>query len=89
MYAGTFQTAIDSDEHDHNLFYWLIKSKSVENAPLVLWLNGGPGATSMTGLFMENGPLRITKNGESNDDYILGLNAEGSWVDVADMIYLD
>ena len=43
----------------------------------------------MTGLFLENGPLRIKKTGETNDDYILGLNPEGSWVDIADMVYLD
>jgi len=28
----------------------------------VLWLQGGPGATSMFGLFMENGPFIITAN---------------------------
>lgn len=33
-----------------------------KNAPVVLWLQGGPGATSMFGLFMENGPFQVTKN---------------------------
>lgn len=29
---------------------------------MVLWLQGGPGATSMFGLFMENGPFIVTAN---------------------------
>lgn len=33
-----------------------------KNAPVVLWLQGGPGATSLFGLFTENGPFMVTSN---------------------------
>ena len=33
-----------------------------KNAPVALWLQGGPGATSLYGLFTENGPFSVTKN---------------------------
>jgi vitellogenic carboxypeptidase-like protein len=33
-----------------------------KRAPVVLWLQGGPGATSLFGLFTENGPFSVTKN---------------------------
>lgn len=30
--------------------------------PLILWLQGGPGASSQFGAFTENGPIKITKD---------------------------
>ena len=88
MYAGTFSTA-KSSSVNHNLFYWLFKNTSITNAPLILWLNGGPGQSSLFGLFIETGPLRITRNGTGADDFIIGLTPGGSWMESGDLIYLD
>ena len=88
MYSGTLNVSM-TDKQDHNLFYWHFKNTALTNPPLVVWINGGPGSTSMFGLFLENGPLQINKNGPGVDDFILGLNKAGSWVDIADMIFLD
>jgi len=41
----------------YNLFQF-----NAEKAPVVLWLQGGPGAPSLFGLFVENGPFIIDKN---------------------------
>ena len=43
----------------HKLFYWFFRHADTTK-PVVLWMNGGPGASSMFGLFFENGPLRVT-----------------------------
>jgi carboxypeptidase C (cathepsin A) len=86
MYSGTVNTNTSAD---HNLFYWLFKNTATPNLPLVLWLNGGPGAASMFGLFLENGPLRVNKTGPSDDDYLIFMNPDGSWVELTNMIYLD
>ena len=55
------------------LFYWLIEAAGVpsESAPLVLWLNGGPGCSSVGyGASEELGAFRINPDGRS-----LSLNA--------------
>jgi vitellogenic carboxypeptidase-like protein len=46
------------EKHNSNLFFWFFEAKmDAAKAPVVLWLQGGPGASSMFGLFTENGPF--------------------------------
>ncbi|KAG5880352.1 hypothetical protein JTB14_025771 [Gonioctena quinquepunctata] len=43
-----------------NLFFWFFPSQSsYKDDPVILWLQGGPGATSLIGLFAENGPFSV------------------------------
>ena len=53
-----------------------------ENKPLVLWLNGGPGCSSLDGWANEHGPMQLDEEGKFK------LN-EYSWNRVANMIYLE
>ena len=88
MYAGTLQTGL-TDKQDHNLFYWLFKNTAVTDGPLIMWINGGPGASSMFGLFLENGPLRVKRAGAKLDEFEVNLATEGSWNDYGDIFFLD
>ncbi|KAL5711404.1 Serine carboxypeptidase-like 27 [Ranunculus cassubicifolius] len=69
------------------LFYWLIeapKSRNAETRPLVLWLNGGPGCSSIGyGAAEEIGPFRIRSKGNS-----LFLNPY-SWNNLANLLFLE
>ncbi|KAG4075550.1 hypothetical protein HA402_003375 [Bradysia odoriphaga] len=43
-----------------NMFFWYFPAKyGASTAPLVLWLQGGPGSPSMHGIFKANGPFAI------------------------------
>ncbi|XP_010273635.1 PREDICTED: serine carboxypeptidase 24-like [Nelumbo nucifera] len=67
------------------LFYWLTEATAEpEKKPLVLWLNGGPGCSSIAyGASEEIGPFRINKDGSS-----LYLN-EYSWNKEANILFLE
>eukprot|EP01117_Protostelium_nocturnum_P012922 TRINITY_DN4783_c0_g2_i2.p1 TRINITY_DN4783_c0_g2~~TRINITY_DN4783_c0_g2_i2.p1 ORF type:complete len:471 (+),score=127.14 TRINITY_DN4783_c0_g2_i2:3-1415(+) len=66
------------------LFYWFVESQnSPSSDPVVLWLNGGPGCSSLGGLLTEHGPFRPNSDGKT-----LSLNPS-SWNKVANVIYLE
>ncbi|CAG8980389.1 hypothetical protein HYALB_00003953 [Hymenoscyphus albidus] len=74
---------LDDDEKDKHLFYWFFESRNdPKKDPVILWLNGGPGCSSLTGLFLELGPSSIDKN--------LKLKSNPySWNANASVIFLD
>lgn len=55
---------ISDKKHDPNqLFFWLFPpSEGVGHDDVVVWLNGGPGCSSLEGLFQENGPFKFPFN---------------------------
>ncbi|EFN61705.1 Vitellogenic carboxypeptidase [Camponotus floridanus] len=59
-YSGYFTV---NKKYNSNLFFWFFPAmNNPETAPVVLWLQGGPGGTSLAGLFLENGPFIVTAN---------------------------
>ena len=44
-------------------------AEKAETAPTILWTNGGPGASSMFGIFVELGPLLMNENSLMTDEY--------------------
>ncbi|KAF7234948.1 hypothetical protein EG68_11672 [Paragonimus skrjabini miyazakii] len=79
QYAGY----LDGASPNIKLFYWLVEA--VENpfdAPLLLWLNGGPGCSSLTSQLSRNGPFSINSNLELESNPY-------SWNKAFNVLYLE
>ncbi|KAL7412773.1 Alpha/Beta hydrolase protein [Mrakia frigida] len=57
----SFTGYLDVDSHGKELFFYFFLSRSEpEKDDVLMWINGGPGCSSATGLFMELGPCSVT-----------------------------
>ncbi|PON99336.1 Serine carboxypeptidase-like [Trema orientale] len=74
-----------NEESGRALFYWFIEAvEDPDSKPLVLWLNGGPGCSSIAfGEAEEVGPFHIEPDAKT-----LYLNPY-SWNQVANLLFID
>lgn len=82
-FSGYLQA--DSSAKPSKFFhYWFVESESnPATDPILLWLNGGPGCSSMAGLFTELGPFRVKDDGKTLE------KNEFSWNKVANVLFLE
>nr|KAF6329790.1 cathepsin A [Myotis myotis] len=67
-----------------HLHYWFVESqKDPKSSPVVLWLNGGPGCSSLDGFLTEHGPFLVQPDGVT-----LEYNPY-SWNLIANVLYLE
>jgi len=80
MHAGHIE--VDRQNNGH-LFFWHVQNKHIaQRQRTVIWLNGGPGCSSMDGALMEVGPYRM------KDSNTLVEN-EASWHEFANLLFVD
>ncbi|XP_073132142.1 serine carboxypeptidase-like 45 isoform X2 [Henckelia pumila] len=80
QYSGYI--TIDESQKRSFFYYFVEAETEPDSKPLVLWLNGGPGCSSVgAGAFSEHGPFKPSGNILVKNDY--------SWNKEANMIYLE
>lgn len=68
--------------YDSNLFFWyFLSEKNPVTAPLVVWLQGGPGSSCMFGVFVEHGPYEFDNDRLKKRQY--------SWTRYFNLLYID
>ncbi|XP_061771835.1 probable serine carboxypeptidase CPVL [Nerophis ophidion] len=71
-------------KYNSNLFFWFFPAlmPTQTKSPVLLWLQGGPGGTSLFGLFVEHGPYVVYKN------MTVGLR-DYAWTKRYSVLYID
>ncbi|KAF4881882.1 Carboxypeptidase Y-like protein [Colletotrichum fructicola] len=66
------------------MFFWYFESRNnPQTAPLLIWVNGGPGGSSLLGAFYELGPCKINEAGNSTTKNAF------SWTNFANVLFID
>jgi len=79
QYSGYITLPSNSNKH---IFYWLQMSTAGDDAPVMMWTNGGPGCSGLLGCLTEQGAFRIQSDGT------LMVNP-GGWNNLAHMIFIE
>ncbi|XP_073977709.1 venom serine carboxypeptidase-like [Rhodnius prolixus] len=70
-------------EYNSNMYFWFFPAEiDSDSAPVVLWLQGGPGTPSLFGLFEQHGPFYLTKTLQIKP-------REFHWTKTMNVIYID
>ncbi|KID67648.1 carboxypeptidase S1, partial [Metarhizium hybridum] len=72
-------------EQSTNLFFWFVQGRQRTDS-LTIWLNGGPGSSSMFGFFAGNGPCEVIEKGIDKYDTIA---REWGWDRASNMLFID
>jgi len=81
-FSGYLDIGVSKQKHLH---YWLVESEvDPASAPVVVWMNGGPGCSSLDGFIYEHGPFRVN----TSDPKRL-QRFDYTWSKLANVIYLE
>jgi hypothetical protein len=88
LYAGFMPFSFE-DDNDGSLFFWYNPQRPELVIPgkerFIIWMNGGPGCSSVFGSMGENGPLEM----QWEEPYTDFKTNPYSWNNVAHVLYLE
>lgn len=71
-------------------YYEAQKPRSpLSETPILVWLQGGPGCSSMLGNFYELGPFRVSSSLRQNVEHLSLERNPGSWNRILGVLFLD
>lgn len=83
-WAGNLPISGNKDER-RELYFWLWEpAGEIGHDDVVIWLNGGPGCSSLEGLFQENGPFKIPMGQNTKPE----LNPY-SWTNLSYVVWIE
>jgi carboxypeptidase C (cathepsin A) len=71
--------------YETNIFFWFVAARQ-PTSQLTIWLNGGPGSSSMFGFFTESGPCEVVERGADRLDTV---PREWGWDRASNMLFID
>jgi len=71
------------------LHYWFVTSPNPTKDPVAVWMNGGPGCSSMEGGLYENGPFTFTSAIDNKTGIPVMADNPNAWSTVASMLYIE
>ncbi|KAM3137558.1 hypothetical protein pb186bvf_010348 [Paramecium bursaria] len=82
-YSGLWYSGYLDIEPEKAFHYFFFPHSNPQQYPLILWLNGGPGCSSLTGALIENGPFVF------QTDCDKFISNQWSWTKFASMLYIE
>ncbi|KJZ73931.1 hypothetical protein HIM_06599 [Hirsutella minnesotensis 3608] len=68
-----------------NVFFWFVEARKRTDS-LTVWLNGGPGSSSLVGMFAELGPCEVLERGLDRYETVA---REWGWDGASNLLFID
>lgn len=69
MFAGHVSAGVEGQYHMYEHYFFAESEGNPATDPVIVWTNGGPGASSFFGMFVELGPFYVDGNSMKTDAF--------------------